>query len=180
LSLTEAAVHKKMIFLCTAILLLSLVMETFNHILKLLAGIGFFLFAIYLLEDSLKNLSGRSFKLFLQRITKNKAGAATGGAIVTGILQSSSLVSFMVLAFVGAGVFTMSKAMAIILGANLGTTLVSWVIAALGFTVDIEIVAYPAVCLGGLLFILFGNRKTSNTSRFFFSGLDCCLSVFPL
>ncbi|HEY4616977.1 MAG TPA: hypothetical protein VIH09_02135, partial [Flavobacterium sp.] len=79
-------------------------METFNLILKLLAGIGLFLFAMFLLEDSLKNLSGRSFKLFLQRITKNKVGAAAGGAIVTGILQSSSMVSFMVLAFVGAGV----------------------------------------------------------------------------
>jgi phosphate:Na+ symporter len=145
-------------------------METLNHILKLLAGIGLFLFAMYLLEDSLKNLSGRSFKLFLQRITKNKVGAATGGAIVTGILQSSSMVSFMVLAFVGAGVFSMRNAMAIVLGANLGTTLDSWVVATLGFNVDIEIVAYPAVCLGGLLLILFGNRKTTKYIAFFLFG----------
>jgi phosphate:Na+ symporter len=145
-------------------------METFSHILKLLAGIGLFLFAIYLLEDSLKNLSGRSFKLFLQRITKNKLGAATGGAIVTGILQSSSMVSFMVLAFVGAGVFTMRNAMAIILGANLGTTLDSWLVATLGFNVDIEIIAYPAVCLAGLLLILFGNRKNIRYTSFFLFG----------
>jgi phosphate:Na+ symporter len=150
--------------------ILSLVMETFNHILKLLAGIGLFLFAIYLLEDSLKNLSGRTFKLFLQRITKNKLGAATGGAIVTGILQSSSMVSFMVLAFVGAGVFSMRNAMAIVLGANLGTTLDSWLVATLGFNVDIEIIAYPAVCLGGLLLILFGNRKTTRYIAFFLFG----------
>lgn len=145
-------------------------METFNHILKLLAGIGLFLFAIYLLEDSLKNLSGRSFKLFLQRITKNKIGAATGGALVTGILQSSSMVSFMVLAFVGAGVFTMRNAMAIVLGANLGTTLDSWLVATLGFNVDIEVIAYPAVCLGGLLLILFGSRKTTKYIAFFLFG----------
>jgi phosphate:Na+ symporter len=145
-------------------------METFNHILKLLAGIGLFLFAMFLLEDSLKNLSGRSFKLFLQRITKNKIGAATGGAIVTGILQSSSMVSFMVLAFVGAGVFTMRNAMAIILGANLGTTLDSWLVATLGFNTDIEIVAYPAVCIAGLVLILFGNRKTFKYLSFFLFG----------
>lgn len=145
-------------------------METFNHLLKLLAGIGLFLFAMFLLEDSLKNLSGRSFKLFLQRITKNKVGAAAGGAIVTGILQSSSMVSFMVLAFVGAGVFTMRNAMAIILGANLGTTLDSWVVATLGFKMDIEIVAYPAVCIAGLVLILFGNRKAFRYMSFFLFG----------
>jgi phosphate:Na+ symporter len=97
-------------------------METFNHILKLYAGIGLFFFAIYLLEDSLKNRSSRSFKLLLRRITKNKLGAATEGVIVTGNLKSSYIVSFMVLAFLGAGLFTMRNATAIILGANLGTT----------------------------------------------------------
>lgn len=68
-------------------------MDIFILILKLCAGVGLFLFAMYLLEESLKNLSGRNFKLFLQRITKNKIGAVAGGAIVTGILQSSSMVS---------------------------------------------------------------------------------------
>ncbi len=139
-------------------------------IFKLSAGIGLFLFAMYLLEESLKNLSGRNFKLFLQRTTKSKIGAVAGGAIVTGVLQSSSMVSLMVLAFVGAGVFTMKNAMAIILGANLGTTLDSWLVATLGFKVDIEVVAYPAVFVGGLLLILFGNRKTMKYIAYFLFG----------
>ncbi len=137
---------------------------------KLSAGIGLFLFAMYLLEESLKNLSGRNFKLFLQRTTKNRIGAVTGGAVVTGVLQSSSMVSLMVLAFVGAGVFTMKNAMAIILGANLGTTLDSWLVATLGFKMDIEVVAYPAVFVGGLLLILFGNRKTMKYIAYFLFG----------
>lgn len=145
-------------------------MDTVNHFFKLAAGVGLFLFAMYLLEESLKNLSGRNFKLFLQRITKNAIGAVTGGAIVTAILQSSSMVSFMVLAFVGAGVFTMKNAMAIILGANLGTTLDSWLVATVGFKTDIEVVAYPAVCLGGFLLILFGNRKNIKYLSFFLFG----------
>lgn len=145
-------------------------MDTLNHFFKLAAGVGLFLFAMYLLEESLKNLSGRSFKLFLQRITKNKIGAVTGGALVTAILQSSSMVSFMVLAFVGAGVFTMKNAMAIILGANLGTTIDSWLVATLGFKADIEVVAYPAVCIGGLLLILLGNRKIIKYISFFLFG----------
>jgi len=145
-------------------------MEILIYIFKLSAGIGFFLFAMYLLEESLKNLTGRNFKLFLQRITKNRIGAIGGGALVTGVLQSSSMVSLMVLAFVGAGVFTMKNAMAIILGANLGTTLDSWVIATLGFKVDIEVVAYPAVFIGGMLLILFGNRKTIKYISYFLFG----------
>ena len=139
-------------------------------IFKLSAGIGLFLFAMYLLEESLKNLSGRNFKLFLQRTTKNRIGAVAGGAVVTGVLQSSSMVSLMVLAFVGAGVFTMKNAMAIILGANLGTTLDSWLVATLGFKVDIEVAAYPAVFVGGLLLILFGNRKTMQYLAYFLFG----------
>ncbi len=145
-------------------------MEILNLIFKLAAGVGLFLFAMYLLEESLKNLSGRNFKLFLQRTTKNRVGAVAGGAVVTGVLQSSSMVSLMVLAFVGAGVFTMKNAMAIILGANLGTTLDSWLVATLGFKVDIEVAAYPVVFIGGMLLILFGNRKKIKYISYFLFG----------
>ena len=145
-------------------------MEILTLIFKLAAGVGLFLFAMYLLEESLKNLSGRNFKLFLQRMSKNKIGGVAGGAIVTGVLQSSSMVSLMVLAFVGAGVFTMKNAMAIILGANLGTTLDSWLVATLGFKVDIEVAAYPVVFIGGMLLILFGNRKKIKYISYFLFG----------
>ncbi len=136
----------------------------------LAAGIGLFLFGMHLLEVSLKNISGRNFKLFLQHITKNSVGAAAGGAIVTAVLQSSSMVSLMVLAFVGAGVFTMKNALAIILGANLGTTIDSWLVATLGFKVQIELAAYPAICIGGLLLMFFNNRKNITYISYFFLG----------
>ena len=145
-------------------------MENLYPILKLAAGIGLFLFAMYLIEEALKNLSGRTFKLFLQRVTKNNIGAVIGGTIVTALLQSSSMVSLMVLAFVGAGVFTMKNAMAIILGANLGTTLASWLVATLGFKTNIEIIAYPVVCIGGFLLILCGNRKKIKYLSYFLLG----------
>ena len=147
-------------------------METLNTILKLSAGVGLFLFAMYLMEESLKNLSGRNFKLFLQRITKNNIGAVAGGTIITGILQSSSMVTLMVLAFVGAGVFTLKNAMAIILGANLGTTLASWLVATVGFKTNIEVIAYPLVFVGGFLLILLGNRKTIKYVSYFLLGFS--------
>ncbi len=145
-------------------------MEITNSIFKLLAGIGLFLFAMYLIEEALKNLSGRNFKLFLQRTTKNKISAASGGALVTAVLQSSSMVSLMVIAFVGAGVFTIKNALAIILGANLGTTIDSWLVATLGFEMNIEVIAYPAVCIGGLLIILLGKQKVYKYSAYFLFG----------
>jgi phosphate:Na+ symporter len=144
-------------------------MEILAHIFKLAAGIGLFVFAMHLLEEAIKNLSGRNFKLFLQRFTKNRVAAAASGAFVTAILQSSSMVSLMVLAFVGAGVFTMRTALAVILGANLGTTLSNWLLATVGFSVDIEWFAYPAICIGGVMQIMFGKRKTTrNISHFLF------------
>lgn len=145
-------------------------MDIITSIFKLLAGIGLFLFAMYLLEESLKNMAGRKFKIFLQRASKNKIGAVSGGAVVTGVLQSSSMVSLMVLAFVGAGVFTMKNALAIILGANLGTTIDSWLVATLGFKTNIEVIAYPAVCLGGLLLIIFGKHKAVKYTSYFLFG----------
>jgi phosphate:Na+ symporter len=145
-------------------------MEILNLVVKLAGGVGLFLFAMYLIEQAVKNLSGRNFKLFLQRITKNRFGAVAGGAAITGLLQSSSMVSLMVLAFVGAGVFSMKNAMAIILGANLGTTLTGWLVATLGFKVNIEVAAYPAVAIGGLLLMIFENRKAVKYASYFLLG----------
>ncbi len=129
------------------------------EVLKLFAGIGLFLFAMHLLEDALKKVTGRKAKTFLQKITKSPLGAVTGGAVITGLLQSSSMVSFMVMAFVGAGVFTLKNALSIILGANIGTIISSWIVATLGFSTNIEILAYPAVFIGGMLLILFARRQ---------------------
>jgi len=145
-------------------------MVLLNLIFQLAAGIGMFLFAMYLIEESLKNLSGRNFKLFLQRRTKNSISAVGAGATITAILQSSSMVSLMVLAFLGAGVFTMQNALAIILGANLGTTISGWIVATLGFKMNIEVAAYPIIFIGGIMLMLLGKRKTFKYISFFLLG----------
>ena len=134
---------------------------------KVLAGVAIFLLGIKFLEKSLQQLAGRRFKLFLKRQTQNKIKAISGGAIVTAVLQSSSLVSLMVLAFVGAGIITMQNALAVILGANLGTTFDSWVVALLGFKVNIEKIALPVTGIAGLGYAVFNKEsKWYNWSRF--------------
>jgi len=143
-------------------------MMTSFDIWKVLAGVAIFLLGIKFLEESLQQLVGRKFKLFLKKQTSNKLKAIGGGAIVTGILQSSSLVSLMVLAFVGAGVISMQNALAVILGANFGTTLDSWIVALVGFKVNIERIALPIAGIAGLGYASFNKQtKWYNLSRFF-------------
>lgn len=139
-------------------------------LLQVLAGVGIFLFAMHLLESSLRHLSGRNFKRFLQRVSRTRVGGVVGATIVTTLLQSSSMVSMMVLAFVGAGVFGTTSALAIILGANLGTTLASWVVATVGFKVDLEVIAYPAAGIGGLLLMLMPQRRKAKHMAYFIFG----------
>lgn len=126
---------------------------------KMLAGVAIFLIGIKFLEESLQELAGRRFKLFLKKQTQNKIKAIGGGAIVTAMLQSSSIVGLMVLAFVGAGIIHMQNALAIILGANLGTTISNWIIALVGFKVNIENLALPITGIAGLGYVIFGKSS---------------------
>ena len=141
------------------------------NIWLVLGGIGIFLFGIQLLENSLKNLMSRSFKLFLKKQTSNPFKAIFGGAVVTAILQSSSAVNFMVLAFVSTGVITMRNAFAVIMGTNLGTTLTGWIVASLGFKMDIESIAYPIAGVAGVLFFSFRRRQQVANFCHFLMGL---------
>ncbi len=125
---------------------------------RLLAGIAFFLLGMSMLEKAIKELSGRSFKLFLKRQGSRQFTAVGSGALATCILQSSSVVNLMVLAFVGAGVMTMQYALAVTLGANLGTTLSTWVVATVGFKIDIEYYALPIVGIAGIGVALLQNN----------------------
>lgn len=126
---------------------------------KFLAGLGLFLFGMNQLEKGVKELAGRRFKVFIRKHTKNKIKAILGGTFITAVLQSSSVVSLMLLAFVGAGVISMQNALGVILGSNLGTTFTGWLVATLGFKVDVESFIMPFIAIGGLFVVLFPKRE---------------------
>ncbi|REJ83573.1 MAG: Na/Pi cotransporter family protein [Bacteroidetes bacterium] len=132
---------------------------------KFLAGLGFFLFSMSMLENRLKNVSGRSVKLFLKRNTQNLFKAIAGGAIVTGIVQSSSVVSLIVLAFVESGIITFRNALGVILGTNLGTTLDSWIVATVGFKLNILRYSLPLISLTAIG--MFFSEKSKRLFNFF-------------
>jgi len=146
---------------------------------KLLAGLGIFLFGMFLLEEAVKALSGKAFRRLIRLYTNGRLKAIGSGSLVTAILQSSSAVSLMVLAFVGAGVMSMENAIGVIMGSNIGTTFTAWIVATLGFKIKIESFALPFIGIGGVGLILWKPpTKLSQVSRlligfgFLFLGLD--------
>ncbi|HJV20770.1 MAG TPA: Na/Pi symporter [Sediminibacterium sp.] len=138
---------------------------------KLLAGLAFFLYGMNHLEESLKQAEGRSFKLFLQKNTRNKFIAIISGLVITAILQSSSIVNLMVLSFVGAGMLSMRNAMAVVLGNNIGGTFNSWLVALLGFSVDLNILTLPLIGIAGVVMIAFKNKAFIAKAAKFLLGL---------
>ncbi|NNL74924.1 MAG: Na/Pi cotransporter family protein [Desulfobacterales bacterium] len=146
---------------------------------KLLAGLGIFLFGMLLIEESVRTLSGRAFRRIIRMYTNGRLRAIGSGALVTALLQSSSAVSLMVLAFVGAGVMNMQNAIGVIMGSNIGTTLTAWVIATIGFKIKIESLALPFIAVSAVGLIFFKpSSKPSLVTRlligfgFLFLGLD--------
>lgn len=134
-----------------------------------LAGLGLFLYGISRIEHAIQDLGGRNFVQFLRKHTKNPVESIASGTILTALLQSSSLVSLMVLAFVGSQFIPMQNALGIIMGANLGTTFTGWIVAIFGFKLNIEQYSLPIVALGalGLTFII-KHKKARAISKFVF------------
>ena len=125
-------------------------MDAEIDIWRLAAGLGLFLFGMHQLEQSLKLLTGRPFKKFLREHTSHPVKGVFVGAASTAALQSSSIVSLIVMAFVGTGVISLANGIGIVFGSNLGTTATGWIVATIGFKLDIEALALPFVAIGGL------------------------------
>ncbi len=155
-------------------------MGELSNIWQLLAGLGIFLFGMLLLEESIRNLSGKALRRFIRKQTSNRVKAIGLGILTTVILQSSSAVSLMVLAFTGAGIMSTMSAIGVVMGANFGTTLSTWLLATAGFKFKIELLSMPFIGIGGLGLLFLGNStsKWINISKllvgfgFLFMGLD--------
>jgi phosphate:Na+ symporter len=92
-------------------------------------GLALFLFGLGLLTDTLKQLAGHGMKELLARMTRNRVLGAITGAIVTAIIQSSSVTTVLVVGFISAGLLSLQQAIGIIMGANIGSTVMAQIIA---------------------------------------------------
>lgn len=125
---------------------------------KFIAGLGIFLFGMFHLENGLKELAGNSFKKLLQRFTDKRWKGILTGSFVTAILQSSSLVTLLVLAFLGGGIISLQNSLGIVFGANLGTTFTAWIVATFGFKLNIADLSYPFLAIGTLSYLMLDSR----------------------
>lgn len=139
---------------------------------RLAAGLGAFLLGMHLLENSMAELSGASFNRLLQKATSNPWVAMLWGTLATAVLQSSSLFSLMVVALVGAGVLTLANAIALIVGANIGTTATGWMVALLGFKLSVEKIAQWGLGLGSILALVWGMRPWVKQIGLILAGLS--------
>jgi len=123
-------------------------------IFGIVGGLGLFLFGMKLLSEGFQKLAGTKLRQILKFLTnKTIVGIATG-AVVTGIIQSSSATTVMVVGFVNAGLLALKQAIGVIMGANIGTTITAQIIA---FKIDQY--ALPAIGLGFALFILAKKKN---------------------
>lgn len=128
-------------------------------LLQVLMGLALFLFGMAQLETGVRTLGYAAFKRWLIRSTATTGGSVTFGIGVTAILQSSSMVSLLVLAFASAGVLPLFNAVGVLLGANLGTTLTGWMVATVGFKLSLQLLALPLMAAGAALQVTQQRRK---------------------
>ena len=118
----------------------------------LLGGLALFLYGLELLSDALKAVAGGRMKYILARLTKNRFTAVFTGAFVTAVVQSSSVTTVLIVGFVTANLMTMAQSIGVIMGANIGTTFTTQIIA-----FDVARYSLLLVALGFAVF--FTGRK---------------------
>ena len=128
------------------------------QILTLFGALGMFLYGMNLMSSGLQKAAGDKLRGLLSSMTSTPFKGVMTGLGVTATIQSSSATTVMVVSFVNAGLLTLTQAIGVIMGANIGTTITAWMVAFLGFKADISILAVPLMLLG----FLFSNSKKSN------------------
>lgn len=122
-----------------------------NDYKTIIAGIAIFLVGMVFLEDGFKLLSGGVLEKVLYVSTDTMPKAIGVGAVATAIMQSSSLVTVIVISFLSAEFITLSGAIGVIFGSNVGTTATAWIISSFGVKIDIATYAMPMIIFGTVL-----------------------------
>ena len=152
--------------------------------LSLLGAVGLFLYGMKVMSEGLQKAAGDRLRNILSAMTRNRFTGLLTGIVITALIQSSSASTVMVVSFVNAGLMTLGQSMAVIMGANVGTTFTAWIIALFGFKVNISAFMLPLIGLGVVL--LFMNKSKLKSIgellvgfAFLFMGLDLISAYVP-
>lgn len=152
--------------------------------LGLLGAVGLFLYGMKVMSEGLQKAAGDRLRNILSAMTRNRFTGTVTGFFITALIQSSSASTVMVVSFVNAGLMTLAQSMAVIMGANVGTTFTAWIIALFGFKVDISAFALPLIGLA--IPLLFSSKSRTKSIgeftigfAFLFMGLDMISNYVP-
>ena len=136
-------------------------------VLSLLGGLALFLYGMEVMGDSLSKMAGGKLESILERLTKKRIYAVLLGAGVTAIIQSSSATTVMVVGFVNSGIMKLSQAVGVIMGANIGSTVTSWLLSLTGISGDSIFMQLlkptsftPVLAAIGIILILFTGSES--------------------
>ncbi|MBN2610867.1 MAG: Na/Pi cotransporter family protein [Bacteroidales bacterium] len=130
---------------------------SFFDLLKLLGSLGFFLYGMKLMSESLQKVAGEKMRNILSAMTSNRFMGIFTGLLVTSVIQSSSATTVMLVSFVNAGLLSLTESIGVIMGANIGTTITAWIVLIFGFKVNASVFALPLIALA--LPLLFSRIK---------------------
>lgn len=148
----------KKIFFSSFLVILAFVLY-FNPNFKTIAtGVAILLFGMIMLEEGFKVFTKGPLQNILKKATDKLYKGITAGALVTALIQSSSLVSVITISFISAGLITLSGGLGLIFGANIGTTATAWLVAGFGLKIKISALAMPMLIFG----LIFSFKKNAN------------------
>ncbi len=154
-----------------------------SNLFGFLGGLGMFLYGMSIMADGMQKSAGGKMRSFLGMLTNNRVMAILLGALITAIIQSSGATTVMVVGFVSAGVLSLSQAVGVIMGANIGTTITAWIVSMsqLGDAMELLSPSFYAPCIigvGALLLVFSSSQKKKTVGGimiglgFLFTGLD--------
>ncbi len=149
----------------------------FFDLLSMVGGLALFLFGMHVLSEGLEKVSGGKLEKILENLTSNRLKAVLLGAGVTAVIQSSSATTVMVVGFVNSGIMKLSQAIGIIMGANIGTTVTSWILSLTGlegsnfFIKMLKPMSFsPILAMIGIIFIMFLKSEKKKDLGMIFVG----------
>lgn len=149
----------------------------FFSVLSMIGGLALFLYGMHVMGEGLSKVSGGKMEKILESLTSNPLKAVGLGALVTAVIQSSSATTVMVVGFVNSGIMKLSQAVGVIMGANIGTTITSWILSLSGIESDSFFIQLfkptsfsPILAIIGVAFLLFAKSEKKKDIGTIFLG----------
>lgn len=156
----------------------------FFDLMVLIGSLVLFLFGMKMMSEALQKVAGNGMRKILAAMTSNRVFGVLTGLLITGVIQSSSATTVMVVSFVNAGLLSLAESISVIMGANIGTTVTAWIISLIGFKIKMSTLALPLIAIGfPLIFSSHSTRKSWGEFimgfALLFMGLDLLSKSVP-